>query len=116
MIYRLYNPTTDKDKCKALCDKHKVAFKESTIALVAESPTGDIIAYANIQLSVLIEPLVSDNKMSTIKMLQSGSRYIKSAFPDHKFICYTQNIKLINIITKIFGFRHIKNTNVLEEQ
>lgn len=110
-MIRVYIPT-DKEQCEALCIKHNVSFFEpdmqESMGLVVEE-NGVILAFCRIKSINLIEPLVSDNKVSTVKLLNEIMSFEKD------FIGFVNNvnIKYTNLLSKLKNTKIIKNFNIV---
>lgn len=112
MELREYNPETDFEKCKELCDRHGVAFRTNDFTVVSVNSTGDITGVGNVMASFVIEPLVTDNPITTVKMLD----YLVSFFTTRPLFGFVnkENKKFTDLCSKKYSVKLHKNIDILE--
>lgn len=111
MNYRLYE-ARDKQQVEKLCKKHNIDLPVDSVIYVAENE-GNVVGIAGIMVEGWIEPLISENPVSSVKLYERTIKELKLlGFRRVRIICDQKFEKLYNKV----GFKKIGTGKILMEK
>lgn len=112
MIYRNYI-AEDKEQVLALCNKYGIDVPQKSMLFVAEDDQGKIKGIIGVRGEVFIEPLISDNPISAVKLYKEVIKYLKYGNVSRvRCICKEKFIKTYRKV----GFEQIEKEKVIMEK
>ncbi len=110
MIIRNYIPEKDGDEVRELADKHKLNVPIDSKIIVAESNTGKIEGFVSIRPVMFIEPMVSDNPITAVKLwnyvekkMKDGGIKVIRCFAEPKHEKTYKKLKFYRVFKKMLA-------------
>ena len=112
MIYRNYI-AEDKKQIKELCEKYDIGLPERSMLFVAEDDNDKIVGFIGIKGEVFIEPLISENPVSAVKLFEKAIKHFKnSGIKTIRCICKKEFAETY----KKAGFYQVEEEKILMEK